>query len=78
MENGSDDVERRCCANEESNSSALCSVVAAADESVDAALAATSDADESDSVRFVELVVLMNEESCFVASKLFAVRNEGT
>jgi hypothetical protein len=49
------------------------SVVATADESVDAALAATSDDDESDSVKFVELVVFIIDDSCFFAGDKFVV-----
>ena len=69
IENGSDEVDKRWLEMSEINSVGFFSVVAAADESVDAALAATIDADESDSVRLVELVVLTNELSDFIVGE---------
>jgi hypothetical protein len=55
------------------NSVEVLSVVATADESVDAALAATSEDDESDSVKFVELVVFIIDESGFFVGDKFVV-----
>lgn len=53
------------------NSGGFFSVVAAADESVDAALAATNDDEESDSVRLVELVVVTKDVSDFIVGEKF-------
>lgn len=78
IEKGNDDVDDRFFDVSDIDSSTLCSVVAAADERVDAALAATNDADDGDSVRFVELVVLINDDSCLFTCGTSVARNEGT
>ncbi len=65
-------------ANGDIKSLVFLSVVAVADESADAALAATSDVDESDSVKFVELVVFINDDSGLLVGDKFVVWNDGT
>ena len=78
IEKGNDDVDNRWLIIGDINSSTLLSVVAAADDKVDAALAATNDEDEGVSVRLVELVVFMNGESCLLIGQASVGRNEGT